>query len=316
MNIRHEDRPRRNEILDFIRSFPEATFFHTPAWMEALSAAFESFRSRWIVAREGEGIVGLMPYIEAVRGPFRFMHALPFGTYGDPLSFDLQTRVRLLESFFSSARRPACLVARAHVLNATTTDIFPRGVDTKMDECRMIRLEDGFEKYWYTDVKNKKRQDCNRGERLGVTVRSLDSDDELAGLYNLYKVESHGWGGVHPYPRALFRELFARTEEGVLILGAFLDGELLGGHIDFYFGKTAQAWQAGMSERSSEYSAGALLVKHAVKEACGMGVTGFNLGSSGGNRGIIFFKESMGGGEFRFPVGEVSKRWWGWIRKR
>jgi hypothetical protein len=78
----------------------------------------------------------------------------------------------------------------------------------------------------------------------------------------------------------------------------------------------AQAWQAGMSRESHQYGVGALLVTYAVQEACRKGARIFNLGSSGGDRGLIFFKESMGGREHCFPVVRMRKRWWGWIRAR
>ena len=101
-----------------------------------------------------------------------------------------------------------------------------------------------------------------------------------------------------------------------MIWGGFLEGTLLGGHIDFYHGETAQAWQAGMTPDSHRYDVGALLVIEAVREACRRGVKRFNLGSSGGEEGIRFFKQSMGGMEHRFTVAGVGKRWWRLLRGR
>jgi hypothetical protein len=42
----------------------------------------------------------------------------------------------------------------------------------------------------------------------------------------------------------------------------------------------------------------------------------FNLGSSGGNEGILFFKESFGGVEHRYRIWETAKGWWRLARRR
>ena len=102
----------------------------------------------------------------------------------------------------------------------------------------------------------------------------------------------------------------------MLLWGGFLGGRLLGGHINFYFQEMGQAWQAAMSGDASEYEVSALLILEAVREAFDRGMRIFNLGSSGGNRGIIFFKESMGGKEHLYRIATVRKKWWRWLKGR
>ena len=67
---------------------------------------------------------------------------------------------------------------------------------------------------------------------------------------------------------------------------------------------------------SSDYGINVMLIVEAVREACNRGMSIYNLGSSGENEGIIFFKESLGGTEYRYPVITAQKRWWGWISRR
>jgi CelD/BcsL family acetyltransferase involved in cellulose biosynthesis len=306
----------REDIFVFIKSFSHATFFHTPAWTEALAASFPNFKSRWITARTDGDLAGLMPVIESARGSFRSFWALPFGTYGDPLAGDPGTREALLDKFFDLAGGLSCLEASANLFHGDHDSVSRRGADIRIEECRLINLEGGFDEFWHKGLSHKKRQICNRCEREGIEVRPLGSEGEVGEFYRLYSDESSGWGGVHPYPKRLFVELFKRRDDGVFILGAFLGGVLLGGHVDMYFGEMAQAWQAGMSEEANVYGVGVLLIKYAVEEACNRGMKIFNLGSSGGNEGIIFFKESLGGREYRFPVASMQKRWWGWLKKR
>jgi lipid II:glycine glycyltransferase (peptidoglycan interpeptide bridge formation enzyme) len=184
-----------------------------------------------------------------------------------------------------------------------------------MEECRLIQLGAGFESVW-KGWSSKRRQLVRRGEEAGVVARLLESDAEVRRFHRMYVEESRAWGGVHPYPERFFLELFKRRAQGALFWGAFLGEELLGAHIDLYYGEMAQAWQGGMTERAAEFEAGAILIKSAVAEACRRGVRLYNLGSSGGNPGILFFKESLGGREHRYPVITVRKRLLALVRGR
>jgi len=315
ISLEHDiDRDELRRLADVLAG---ATFFHTPAWMDALAASFPHFRTRWLLARDGNELAGFMPFVETVKGPLRFYWALPFGTYGDPVAREPDITRALLQAYFAHADEAACLEASAYLLNHDCDDpFFERMDEVKREECRMIRLEGGFDDVWHHGFHHKRRQICNKAERERVTVRPLESEEEVDIFYKTYVEESREWGGVHPYPGRLFIELFRRRDEGVLIWGAFHEQRFIGGHIDMYHGSMAQAWQAGMSEESGHYGAGVLLIKYAVMKACERGMKTFNLGSSGGDEGIIYFKESLGGEEYCFPVVTSRKKWWGWIKKR
>lgn len=294
--------------------------------MEALSASFPNFEPQWITAREAGELVGFMPLVSIAKGPFRSILALPFGTYGDPVAGDIGVSKMLVREFFDRSKEPGCLEAEANLFFAGSGERLPtfdtggadylsRSVRVRIAESRIINIEGGFEEYWRKGLTKKRRQTYKRGGRAGVVIRPLEREEEVAAFYENYKTESASWGGVHPYPRAFFFELFRKSGEGVVIWGGFVAGELLGGHINFYFGDMAQAWQAGMSERSREYGIDIMLVVEAVAEACRREMKIYNLGSSSGHEGIILFKKLLGGREYRYPVVTARKRWWGWLKQ-
>lgn len=292
------------------------TFFHTPAWSEILDASFPSFRPLWITARDDGRLSGFMPAVRAGKGLFHSLYSLPFGTYGTPVADDASTRNRILEAFIDKARGPGCLegVVNLFSLEEGTETTPPPGC--RMEECSIIDLEGGFERYRSRSLSRKKRQICNGCEREGIDVRPLESEEEMEEFYAIYLSGSAGWGGVHPYPKVFFERLLEASSEGVLVLGAFLGGRMLGGHIDLFFGDIAQGWQAGMSPGRDAPGAASYLIYSAVREACERGIRYFNLGSSGGDDGMIFFKESMGGKRHLYPVWETGRRWFRWIRRR
>jgi len=303
-------------VLDFVAAFSTATFFHSPAWLAVLEASFRRFRTAWITAREGGELVGIMPMAEVKRGPFRLLWALPFGTYGHPLAHDPAVRTALLEMFIGLASSPSCLEAAASFFDGAWLSDVPPSACVRMEECCLIELGGGYKDFWQGALSSKRRQLCNRGLRAGITVRSLETEGEVRAFHALYVAGSRAWGGVHPYPLRFFLELFKQRDRGVVFWGGFLEDTLLGGNIDFYFGEMAQAWQAGISSKAYPYHVGSLLVACAVEEAYRRGLKLFNLGSSGGDEGLIFFKKSFGGTEFVYPVLEMKKRWWGWLRRR
>ena len=316
MKAELEHRPPREELVSFIGSAAHATFFQTPPWLESLDAAFASFDSAWLTVRERGEIVGAMPVVRVMRGPFSYLSSLPFGTYGGPIARDDSIRRLLLEKFFDMVRSPACLEAGVNLFHPAPEGSFPRGARVRPEECRIVGLEGGFEEVWRTGWSSKRRQLVRRAEDAGVTVRLLESETEVRRFHDIYVQESRPWAGVHPYPLMLFLELFKRRSEGVLVWGAFVSAQLLGGHIDLYFGDMAQAWQGGMAEQAKEFEASALVLKKAMEEACARGCRAFNLGSSGGNEGILFFKESLGGREFAYTSATMRKLWWGLLRGR
>lgn len=316
VETRFETDLSREEVLEFISLFRDATFFHSPAWMEILSESFPRYECGWFTVRGEKGLAGLMPVVRVTKGPAFTMHSLPFGTYGDPLSTEEDIRDALLDAFFSAASSARCAGAGTNLISFSGEVRRPRGWVCRMEECRIIELPGSFEQYRSTGMNKKRRQLCNRCEREGVVARKLEGEGDLDLFYDIYMNGASGWGGVHPYPREFFESLLHRGNEGVCFWGAFLGDSLLAAHVDFYFGGTAQAWQAGVTPEANEYDAAAYLVMVAVREAIGRGTRAFNLGSSGGDAGMIFFKESMGGTEYLYPVLEKKRRWLEWLRRR
>ncbi len=316
MKIRIEEDLNREEILEFIADLDGSTFFHTPAWMEAIRASFPRLEAGWVTARTAGGLAGLMPFVRKVRGPLFSLWSMPFGTYGTPLEREAGVSMELLKKFFQISSSPACLEGVANIFGSSFDDLRLRGTRRRIESCCIIELSGEFEDYSDKVLGRRKKRECLATARDGVVARPLATMDELAVFHGIYRDASRNWGGVHPYPLRFFEELYGRRDEGVLFLGAFRGGRLLGGHIDMFFGRNAQAWQAGMASEARRYKLASFLVYSAVREAYGRGARIFNLGSSGGDMGLIRFKQLMGGKEYNYPVIEKRKCWWGWIRPR
>lgn len=257
-----------------------------------------------------------MPVIQKRILFFNSKRSLPFGTYGTPLADEPGVKARILGEFMKRSSSAFCLDATAALFDPEWESWIPGGVPIKVSECRVARLEGDFDSYLAESVNSTKRKTRRRCERSGIEARPLDSIVEVERFHHIYKRMSRGWGGIHPLPLALFEEIFKKGSDNVVFMGAFKGGQLMGGHVDFYYGRMAQAWQAGLSKEANRYGAAPYLVLEAIREAYRRGMKYFNLGSSSGDEGLIEFKESLGGSEFRYPVIETGKRWWQWARRR
>ena len=275
---------------------PPDSFFQSTKWLNALVRSFRNFEPRWIVFREQDEVLGAMPYVRAKKAFLHSNWSMPFGTYGGPIVIQDNLYVKVLKEFFELSSSPLCFKAGVFLFNPSG-DYGPYSTKSYADRefCHLVKLDGGFERYWNEQIRSKRRQLYRKGVRSGVVVREIKDEDEFEDFYGLYLENSKVWGGVHPYPRRLFRELFGIGSKEVLFLGGFIDEELIGGHIVFFSSTMAQAWQAAMSPRAYDFHLSEILIVEAVKVACEKGLRYFNLGTSGGKEGIELFKESMGG---------------------
>ncbi|MDZ7859654.1 MAG: GNAT family N-acetyltransferase [Candidatus Krumholzibacteriota bacterium] len=314
VKIEIEERVEEGEIYKLLDKIKFRNFFNTPIWIDILESSFSEFSARWITARIGKTLLGFMPVIFIKRNIFYFIRSLPFGTYGTPVAEDGDISKSLVEQFLKLSTSFRCLNATAVIFDPDWDEWLSSAGLYEVAECRIADLKGGFEDYRMVKLSSSKRKACNGCQRAGVVVRPLKTKGEVLNFYDIYTDMAARWGGVHPFPLSLFMELFVKGGSNVLILGAFLDNRLLGGHVDFYYGDIAQAWQAGVSEEAKSYGVSPYLVLRAIEEAYRRKMKFFNMGSSGGDEGLIYFKESLGGREFNYPVVKSGKRWWEWIR--
>jgi hypothetical protein len=316
LDIKLEKVIEPEEVAGLNDRFEFCNFFNTPLWLDILVSSFAGFSASWITAREGGKLVGVMPVIYKKIFPFHCIRSLPFGTYGTPVAEEPATRSLLAGKFAELASSPGCLDAVCSIFDPDWESWFPLEIPHMISECRITELKGDFETYMSERVSSTKRKTSRRCRRAGVEARPLAEPGEVEDFHRIYMEMSKGWGGIHPLPLSLFRELFLKGGDNVIMMGAFKDGRLLGGHVDFYSGNVGQAWQAGLSKEGNRCGAAPYLVLEAIREAYRRNIRYFNLGSSSGDPGLIEFKESLGGTEFEYPIIKTGKRLWRWIRRR
>ncbi|MCK4773193.1 MAG: GNAT family N-acetyltransferase, partial [Candidatus Krumholzibacteria bacterium] len=216
-----------------------ATFYHSRVWAESLSATFPRMIFRCLVARRDRTAAGFFPFFLIRRGPFKTAWSMPFGTYGGPVAEEKDCAVALRQAYGG-------FTSTAGLVNAGWIDFDGAAGDPDWDrqtaDTHLIDLTGGFDKLWEESIEKQRKKRTRRAEKLGVTVRRMNSDDDLRTYYKIYSCRLKEWGEKTKYPLKLFEELLKRGGDTVRLYMAEHEGEIVGGHFNFYSRNMVTAW--------------------------------------------------------------------------
>ncbi|HEU4928977.1 MAG TPA: GNAT family N-acetyltransferase [Candidatus Krumholzibacteria bacterium] len=277
---------------------PRATFYHTRAWLESLADAYPRLASRCLIAHDGAAPVAFLPYFVTRRGPFVSLWSLPFGTYGGPVG-QIAAAGDLLRVFRSQSERR--LVVEAGLVDFHN-DIDPTGASVEHASTHVVDLSGGYDTVWRDRFDKSRRRRARRAQEAGVVVRRAAGDEDVRRFVEVYRTRLAGWDARSGHPDALFRALVARGGNRVRLSVAEHTGEVVGGHVNFYYKDAVIAWYGMASRRGDELQAGTLLYAEAMREACEEGFRTYNLGASLGKASLVEYKQSLGGVAHQYRI--------------
>jgi CelD/BcsL family acetyltransferase involved in cellulose biosynthesis len=126
--------------------------------------------------------------------------------------------------------------------------------------------------------------------------------DDVARFYAVYRSRLAAWEERAGHPEALFRGLVARGGNRVRLYLAEHQGDVVGGHFNFYYKDDVTAWYGMASRHGDELHAGTLLYATAMREACADNFATYNLGASLGKSSLEEYKRSLGGEPHTYSV--------------
>jgi hypothetical protein len=292
-------------------SSPEATFYHTGAWLQSLSQSFTGLGFRCLVAWEGGDLAGYLPFFLSKRGPFETAWSLPFGTYGGPVGLGSEPVRRELARAYGRLRagRNVHEVGLVDFSNQVSIDSFRvSGAST-----HVVELAETFADTWEKRVEKSKRRQARKAVKEGLSVAEASSPAEVSEYYSIYARRMAGWGERFRYPERLFAALFAAGGGKVRLFVARRGDEMLGGHLNLYFRDTVIAWNGVVRDTADGTQASTLLYAECIKHACDNGYRWYNLGGSLGKETLVDYKQSIGGVPYHYhtvlwrsPAGRVA----------
>jgi hypothetical protein len=277
---------------------PEATFYHTGAWLGSLSLSFPSLRLRCLVAKSGSEVLGYLPFFLSKRGPLGAVWSLPFGTYGGPVCRGDEDVRRTLVEEYTRLRTQRSIHEVGLVDFSDRVDVRLFRVETA--STHIIALKESFDDVWETAFEKSKRRQTRKALKEGLTVAEAGSLEELSRYYAIYLGRVDEWGERSRYPERLFAELFKIGGGKVRLFIARRGDEMLGGHLNLYFRDTVIAWNGVVRDTADGTQASTLLYAECLKHACRGGYRSYNLGGSLGKQSLVDYKESLGGVPHRY----------------
>jgi CelD/BcsL family acetyltransferase involved in cellulose biosynthesis len=284
-----------NDLDEVVLDSPQATFYHTGAWIDSLSLVYPGMQFRCVAVEDGGRIAGCLPFFVLKRGPARALWSLPFGTYGGPVvrgdAMGVGVEDRLLAKYASLRRGWGVQEVGLVDFSSSITEGF---FSVDVSSTHILDLDGGFDAVWNDRFEKSKRRQARKAKREGLSVVEAASVSDVKNYYAIYEERSRQWGQRLRYPASLFVELFARGKGGVRLFLAYRGSELFGGHFNFYFKDSVIAWNGVARDSGTGTQASTLLYCECIRDACERGFKRYNLGSSLGKTTLVGYKESLG----------------------
>ena len=293
MELQPVDSDRRWELVLDLQ--PEATLFHTSAWLRFQERSFEYRLVRLVARHEGRD-VGLFPLFVSRRGPFR-VAASPRGI--DYLVLGPLAPPELLGDLLDAYET----WARSNRIDYTSI-AFTTEIDESMaaDRCyvrerhvnSVVGLRGG-EDVVFARMTSECRRRIRQAERAGVLV----VEDDLTGLLAKYVHLSSEIFAKSGLPAPLGEPVLADMlqtlggSKGLLALRAEVEGEVAGMWIGGVFRRTLYALDVVTDGAFRHCSIGNMLNAYALRWSCRRGLEALDFGG-GRIPALAAFKKSFG----------------------
>jgi hypothetical protein len=298
---------------------PSASPSHRPDVWAALAAAIPGFAWRLLVHVEDGGLVAGAPVVLSRRGPFRWLHALPWLLPAPPLA----RPGAHAEADAAIARGVAALAGEQRVVGGEWSLYRPDGPEpseamlasvpgeTRWFEAALLRLDRGLEPL-RARMSRKQRQALEHARSRGYTF--ADEPEALDEAHALHLAQASAWRSREPLPLDLSRRLLAAGggEPVARLFTLRSRRDLVSATLALDSRHETFVWWSGTHAEGRRASAFAYLLWCVCELAAERGRRRLNLGASTDLPHVAAFKASLGAEAFRYPVRRLDARASGW----
>lgn len=276
---------------DYVNSHPDATIYHTLEWRDILYNEY-GFEPLYLIAKEEERVVGILPLflIKNLRG--RRLVSLPFSIYGGPVGDSKEVVSALLKKCVEMVKEGRA--ASLEIKPCKHLDVEVPGLSFDDWGIGMaVDLTPGMDVLWkrLTD-----RNDVSRAVREGLKFKPSEGE----GIDKFYRLQlaTRKRLGL-PAPSLRYYNSFFKEMGGCVKLAMIeREGIPVAGGIFFVY-KDKILYALGASDhRYLHLRPNDLLIWEMMKWSASAGYKEFDLGPTpSGNDGLLHFKKKWGGKE-------------------
>ena len=280
---------------------PHATFFHTREWAElwqGYSGGTLSPVAR--LAKFDDGVVALLPAVEKtlldlphvgrLSASLRTVISASTGTYGGWLSAATLTPAH---------HRVLWEHTRTLNVDLTQNPYDPAQAEalpwTREEFTQVVDLAPGYEQVRRTWSRGHVSA-VNKGARAGLAVTRATTAGQWQDYIRIYGLSVRRWGeaAAFVYRDDLFEQLSRSTSGKVRLWVVEYEGAVIAGAICLYQGDKVMYWHGAFDADLQHLRAAPLLHAEIMRQAVEDGYRWYDFNPSGGNEGVLTFKDRFG----------------------
>ncbi len=295
---------------------PASSPSHQPLVWDALVAIFPGYEWRLLVHFEDGALAGGAPVMLSRRGPFRWLHALPWLLPAAPIArpgAHARCDAVLARTFANLARELRVVGGEwsfyrpgAPAPEPATLDTVPG--ETRRFEAALLPLAGGLEAR-RAAMGRKQRQSLDQARARGLAF--AEDSAALDEAYTLHCQQSRDWPGHRPLPLELSRRLLAARAHGLPVARLFTlrsSRGLVAATLALDGAHETFPWWSGTHPDGRRLQAFTLLMWQVAEWAAARGRQRVNLGASTGLDAVSSFKRSLGAEIESYPVRWLDAR--------
>ena len=265
---------------EYVYDSPQATLFHLAGWRDVMEDTF-GLRSRYLFAREGDQILGVLPLLHVKSRLFGHLFtSMP----GAICAQDEETANALVERAkrLVKANRADYLILRDSHHKWNSPDLV-----TNEDHCTLVvKLFDDPEQIWRA-IKRGARRSTKKAVRAKLEV--LNGPDYLDDFYPAYSQAMRD-RGTPTLGLPFFENILSQFPTHFTIMIVCHDGQVLGGGFVAFFRDTLYCTWAGMLRQFYDLGTNYILYWEILKYGCENRFQWADLGRSEWDSGAFRFK--------------------------
>jgi len=295
----------------FVNSHPNGTIYHHPAWINVIQREYGQSGEHLACEDEGGRLLAVLPMFHTKGLPSnlggrltgRRLSSLPRTPLAGPLSKNRDATVAILREAVSRALLNPRISLQIKTLGPDLDGLVDGIVSIPWRHSYVLELPHGPKaSFRVPDAREraKIRWAVNKAAKLGLSVRSAQTEADLQAWYRLY-LETMRRSAVPPRAYRFFADLWKSLRpRGMmdLLLAELANIEpkvIIAGSVFLHFGSTVWYAFSGMTRKHSSFRANDAIQWRAINEACERGYRYFDFGEvPHGHTELARFKSKWG----------------------
>lgn len=273
-----------------VSNHPEATFFHSRAWIELWEKITVRSKATCYIFEDENGSSIYLPGLERkmFKGLVTRFDSGPEGTYGGFLSLDNPTEASIHKV------KTFCKNKFSVYLRQISPDA--GGVyNLPAFDTTQIRTLTTNQNPAFLYAKNIQRN-IQKAVSNAIAVQVADHENDWENYYDLYLQSAKRWSKSTDtlYPISFFIAIYKNNRIHHKLWLARKNNQIIYGCLIFYHGKTAYYWHGCGNDQALETGASSLLHDQIMADALLHGCSCYDFMPNGGNANLHRFKSGFG----------------------